>query len=401
MKERLLFVASDPRLLEKLFPVLESLHGEWDVESAGNAAKALARLAEKPFNVIIADTRLPGMTGLDLLEEVRRRHPQIVRLIMAGQSTDEAILTSVGPAHQCLPKPCDAQQIVTTVRRASALKTLLQDESLIKILNQIDRLPSPPERYFRLLRAINAPNPSIATVADIISEDPGMTAKVLQLVNSAFFGFYRRITSAHHAASLLGLNTLSSLVLSVEVFSRYDEQRMHEMRVDDVPEHSLRVASLARDIAAAEGAKSELIEEAFTAGLLHDVGRLLLATHLQAGFRRAQELAGGGAVPLWEAERQTLGASHARIGAYLVGLWGITGNILEALAYHHDPSVCVDSALSPLTAVHAANVLDRQRQGAHAAGDAVALDEGYLARLGLSDRVETWRALADSKPAEA
>jgi HD-like signal output (HDOD) protein/CheY-like chemotaxis protein len=401
MKTTVLFVDDDRRVQQELEQTLGHMRQEWDLAFADSGARALAILAKTPVDVVVTDTRMPGMTGVELLESVRRQYPEVVRLFMATQSTDEAILNSVGPAHQCLPKPCDADRIVTTIRRASALKALLRDRTLLRTVNDIGRLPSPPERYFRLLRTINAPNPAITAVADIVSEDPGMTAKVLQLVNSAFFGFYRRITSAHHAASLLGLNTLSSLVLSVEVFSRYDEQSMHEMRVDDIPEHSLRVAALARDIAGAEGAKADLVEEAFTAGLLHDVGRLLFATSVEEGFRQAQEIVRAGTVSLWEAEQQTIGASHARVGAYLVGLWGITGNILEALAYHHDPSQCVDSGFSALTAVHAANVLDRHRLGAHDDYAVIDLDMAYLDRLGLSGRIDDWCALADAKASEA
>jgi putative nucleotidyltransferase with HDIG domain len=390
---RVLFVDDEVRVLQGLQRMLRALHLDWETTFASSAAEALALLESGAFDVVVSDMRMPDMSGVQLLEEVRRRQPDAVRLILSGQSSEESALSSVGPAHQFLPKPCDAEVLVATIRRACSLRDLLRNGDLRRLLSQVGELPSAPESYFRLVAELKSPGVSVHRVADIVEEDIGMSAKILQFVNSAFFGIRRRVSDPQQAISLLGLSTVTALVLSIKVFGLFDGARGHALNAGALASHSLSVATWARSIARAERTDTQLQDDTFTAALLHDVGKLVLAAHLTDRYAEASQLAARESCPAWMAEREVFGADHAHVGAYLLGLWGFADTIVEAVAYHHEPERCDCVAFVPLTAVHAADALYHQSHVGEWAGAASALSLDYLARLGRAEAVEAWRAL--------
>jgi HD-like signal output (HDOD) protein len=221
--------------------------------------------------------------------------------------------------------------------------------------------------------------------------DMSMTAKMLQLVNSAFFGLRRHVSSPGEAVKLLGLDTIKALVLSMQIFSHFDHQQEGAFALDILWQHSLATSTCAKRIAQEEQQDRQVVDHAFMAGLLHDVGTLILAANLPDLYRAARVQAQAHGTTVWEAERALLGTTHAEIGAYLLGLWGLPDPIVEALAFHHCPSACPDQHFSPLTAVHIANALVHTEDSPEAGGTAVALDSAYVAQLGLSERLSTWR----------
>jgi hypothetical protein len=171
-----------------------------------------------PFDVIVSDMRMPGMDGAALLSLVREKYPQVVRIILSSQAELSTALRVVPVAHQFLSKPCDAQMLRVAIERACHLKALLHDDSIRSMVGGLGELPSLPRTYHALTLALADPNTSIQKVAAIVEFDVGIAAKILQLVNSAFFGIARSITNIQGAVGYLGVSTLRSLVLSVEVF---------------------------------------------------------------------------------------------------------------------------------------------------------------------------------------
>jgi len=230
-------------------------------------------------------------------------------------------------------------------------------------------------------------------VGEIIRKDVGMTAKVLQLVNSAFFGLQRHVTDPSEAASFLGLDTLQTLVLSVHVFSEFGHARATGFCIETLWNHSMATGTLAKRISAAEGCEAKVCDHALLAGILHDAGKLVLAANLPEEYRRASTMARDAAVAQWEAEEQILGTTHAEAGAYLLGLWGLPDPIVEALAFHHCPNECLATTFTPLTAVHVANALEHEADNAAEDRDASRLDTDYLARIGSAERLAAWREL--------
>ena len=390
---KILFVDDESNILEGLQRMLRPMRHEWEMAFAGGGAEALEALSASHFDVVVSDMRMPGMNGAQLLDTVMKRHPEVVRIILSGYSDMELILKSVGPAHQYLSKPCDAESIKTTVGRACALRDLLADEALQLLVSQMQSLPSLPSLYSELVAQLETPDASIKKVGEIISRDVGMTAKILQMVNSAFFGIRRHISSPEEAAGLLGLDTVMTLVLTIQIFSQFDSNRLSGFSPTALWAHSLRVGLLAKRITQNIGKSPEIAKDAFTAGLLHDVGHLVLAANVPEKYTRMLEILQDGCTQPEEAEYQAFGATHSQVGAYLLGLWGLPNSIVEAVAFHHCPGQCLAQEFSPFTAVHIGNALDYEQQPHQTKTCVSTLDLDYLTRLGLVEYLPAWREI--------
>jgi len=184
----LLFVDDEPRVLQGLQRQLRPMHHEWDMHFVDDGRKALEFMAAHPVDIVVTDMMMPGMDGSQLLAEVLKRHPQTVRIVLSGHAEREAVLRLVGPAHQYLSKPCDADELRRAIARALSLRDLLGNERLKQLATRVKNLPTLPALQNQLADELRKESPSMERVAEIVSRDIGMTAKMLQLVNSAFFG---------------------------------------------------------------------------------------------------------------------------------------------------------------------------------------------------------------------
>jgi HD-like signal output (HDOD) protein/CheY-like chemotaxis protein len=388
MKQRILFVDDEPLVLQGLQRMLRPMRPEWEMDFATSGAAALECLAASPCDVVVADMRMPGMNGAQLLNEVMRRHPQTVRLILSGHADEDLILKCVGITHQYLSKPCDSEALKAAVRRASAVGVSLNNPRLKQLVCQVDRLPSVPALYMEMVERLQNPEINLSDIATTISRDIAMTAKILKLVNSAFFGLRREITGAEEAVAYLGVNTLKTLVLSIHAFTQFEGKRAGTFSLEQLWAHSLQVASLARRIAQAGGMPATLTEETFVAGMLHDVGQLVLAANLGSQYDAVLERVRQERLPLESVEGSVFGTTHAEVGGYLLGLWGLPVPVVEGIALHHQPRLCPAMGFSPLTAVHVAEALCQS----------VAPDLEYLAALGLTEQIPAWQSAAAETP---
>jgi HD-like signal output (HDOD) protein len=254
----------------------------------------------------------------------------------------------------------------------------------------MSRLPSIPTLYMQVVEKASRADTSLNEVGDLVGQDMGMTAQVLKLANSAFFGLRRQLSSADQAVAYLGLDTIKSLILSIHAFSQFDKAETGALKIEALWSHSMRVASLAKAISKLEGQDAKAAEEAFTAGMLHDIGKLVLAVNLPVEYTEAMRLAQAG-LEVHLAEHQVFGANHADVGGYLIGLWGLPVPIVEAIALHHGPSRASQTAFSPLTSVHAANVLAWDQPNYANGAPPPQWDAPYLKRAGVSSHLEAWR----------
>ena len=336
------------------------MRAEWEMEFVESAEAALRLLEQRPFDVIVSDMRMPRMNGAELLAEVMKRHPTTVRLILSGYADRDLILKCVGSTHQYLAKPCDAESLKATVARASNLEGSLHNERLKTLVCQMNRLPSIPSLYMQVVEKSSRADVSMEEIGGIIGQDIGMTAQILKLINSAFFGLARQLSSAEEAVAYLGLDTIKSLVLSIHAFSQFEKAETGALNIEALWNHSMQVASLAKRISKLECQEDNLSEEAFTPGMLHDIGKLVLAVNLPNEYTEATRLSQSGLeLPL--AETQVFGANHADVGGYLIGLWGLPVPVVEAVALHHFPSRSTQTVFSPLTSIHVANVMEWER----------------------------------------
>ncbi len=390
---QILFVDDESRVLDGLRRLFYPLRAEWQMSFANSGSEALELMSKTEFEVVVTDIRMPGMDGTELLAEVREHHPKALRIILSGQADRDLTLKSAALAHQYLSKPCDADTLKLTIARASALKDVLGEPGLQAIVSKANSLPSVPTLYSQLLQQLESSNSSIEDVANVIIKDTAMTAKILQLVNSAFFGSRRRIADPKEAVLYLGFDTLKALTLAVKVFSRFTVSKSSHFSIDAVANHSVLTATLARKIGKPIGLTREQIEDAYLAGLLHDLGKLLLVDNLPDQYNEVLAAVEAGK-SAWEAEYATFHATHAEVGTYLLWLWGLPDAVVEAVAYHHTPSSCPGPRPSPLTAVHVANALSKTTPGENPK-DAGQLDEAYLQSLGLPTDLGEWQAVGD------
>lgn len=393
-KRSILLVDDLPDVLQAQSHLLRYAFPDWDIGLADSGEAALRMMAERPYDVVVSDMRMPGMNGAELLNEVMRLYPRTVRLILSAFADQEQVLRSVGSTHQYLTKPCDLRSLKTAILRATSLEDGLNNQTLVDITSRMDRVPSLPSLYRALIEKLQDPEVPMSEIAEVIARDIGMTAKILKLVNSAFFGRSREISSALEAVNRLGLETVKSLVLGIHAFSEMDVSKVQGLSLGTVWDHSMRTATLARIIASHEAIRQKFLDETFGAGVLHDTGKLVLACNYPAEYGEAIRLSRGKRVPLVTAEQEVFGASHASVGAHLLGLWGLPVPIVEAIAFHHSPRSAIDRSFTPLTVVHVANVLANEL--APAADDTVPerVDRGYLEDLSLGHRWDTWRGLA-------
>ncbi|MBK9067169.1 MAG: HDOD domain-containing protein [Gemmatimonadetes bacterium] len=395
MMRRILFVDDEPRILEGLRRMLHGERGHWDLRFAGSGAAALAELAREPADVVVTDMRMPGMDGAELLARVATVAPDAIRIVLSGQTDDLASTRTVPVAHQFLTKPCQAQVLREVVERACALRELLASPGLRRLIGTVDTLPSVPAIWHELGRVLGDPASSVGQLAEIIEQDAGLSARVLHLVNSAFFGQRRQVTSVAQATSLLGTGLIRSLALAQHVFSTGFTATAVGCTVEAEQAHGLAVARLARALPG----DAALAETAFSAGLLHDVGKLILATRLPQAFADDLRQSRALQVPLHDIELRRAGVTHAEVGAYLLGLWGLPHPVLEAVAHHHRPGRVIPGDRRVVLAVHVADALIHERD--EGAGRAAArLDLEVLAEAGWSRRLDEWRARAEELEAE-
>ena len=389
--KNLLFVDDEPRVLQGLERQLRWARREWNMSFFDGGAKALEFMAGNPVDVVVTDMMMPGMDGALFLSEVVKRHSNTVRIVLSGHAGRESVMRLVGPAHQYLSKPCDPEELRNAIARAFTLRDLLTNEKLKQLATRTRALPSLPALQMQLDREMGKDEPSIERVAEIISKDMAMTTKIMQLVNSAFFGLPQQISDTTEAVMYLGLATVRGLALSLQVFLQYDQKKVKGFSIDELSNHSWKTAVLARRIAQAEGCDTKFDDQCFLAGMLHDLGQLILGTGLPEDYARVLAAARENKQPLWQAERAEFGSTHADVGAYLLGLWGLPNPVVEAVAMHHDPSASPVRSFTPLVAVHVANAFAHEHAGSLDQYPGNQIDMEHLAAVGAADRLGHWR----------
>ena len=388
--KRILFVDDDESVLDALRNLLRKRRHEWDMVFAVGGQEALAELdkaavARAAFDVVVTDMRMPGMDGAELLQRVRDNFPGTARIVLSGHAERDAVVRALPVTHQFLNKPCDAVTLRSVVERTCNLQTLLQSEATRSVIGKLDRLPSPPATYLRLTEAMADPKVTSKSIAAIVEEDPAMTVKILQLVNSAYFGLAHAATSVGQAVTYLGLEVLRALTLSAHVFSTAEGTGICRSALDSIQKSSLATATIAKRMLK----NRELANDAFTAGIIHDVGRIVIALALPEKHREIAALASENTRPECSVEQDVLGVTHAEVGAYLLGVWGLPFSIVETTAFHHAPSGAANDAPDVLAAVHLADAVVHGGEPGESE-----LDRAFLERVGLASEIDTWRAAA-------
>ena len=382
---RVLFVDDEARILDGIRRSMDCMRDEWRMRFASSGSGALQELTIEPADVVVSGMRMPDMDGSELLSQVMRLYPETVRVILSGQSEPESIVRATRTAHQYLTKPCDAQTLESAISRTKALRAQLSSDALAAIVGGVDALPSPPKAYQELLTRLRDPASKITNVVDIIRRDVSMTAKVVKLANSGFFATRGPVQTLERAVGLVGLDAISTLVLGQELFGGTRPVTLPGFSIERLGQHSFETAAWARAVALHENLPSSLADAAFLAGVLHDLGRLVLAT-------RAPPTAPNPPAEWLRDTRAQMEDYHAEVGGYLLGLWGFPDAIVEAIVWHHTPSRCGDGSLGLCDLVHIGDRLAHEREQRRPEQSADSIEADYLEALGLADRWPDWQA---------
>lgn len=382
---RILFVDDRPETFERLRETLARSGPRWEVEFASGAEAALATLEQQPADVVVAEEQLSDMDGVTLLTRVRDRYPMTIRMILS-QTNRPGLATIV--AHRFLSKPCNVAELGVLIKRSCALHKRTGEAEAFRQTMAATALPSRPGVYMELNQVLSDPMWEPAEVSAVIERDVAMSAKVLQLANSALFGLASTVSSVRDAVVYLGVDTIRSLALTAEAFGKLTPRSSDGFSIDEFQRHAMLVARITASILPAGRAQ----QEAVTAALLHDIGKLVVISDGGRRWAELNEQARTRQLPVHEIERETDGVTHAEVGAYLLSLWGLPDGIVEAVAHHHDPGSVPGVAFDGVVAVHIANTLANElAPAAENAPPPAALDEELLDRLGLQARVDVWR----------
>jgi HD-like signal output (HDOD) protein len=391
---------SDKRILfadanvEELYEFRRQFGPAWEVLAVGTGPAALEEIRKQPCDVLVADMNLPEMSGAELLNHVRGEFPKTVCFILAPDADRERVMQTVLCAHQFLAKPCEPAALKSHVDRAMALDAWIASNSMRELVARVRTFPTVPSLYIEIISALKSPDATTEQVGKIIAKDMAMMTKLLQVINSACFGLPRKISDPVEAVGLMGFEAVKSMVMTIKLLSQYDKIKPVYFSIDRLWRHSTDVARTAKQLTLIHTDDAALAETAFTAGLMHDIGKVVLAANFDEQYRGAQSLARKQKLPVWEVEHEIFGASHGEIGAYLLGLWGMPLDLLEVAAMHHQPSRSISKEFSTLTAVHIANVLEHEvTPDPDETESTCKFDDAYLEKVGLLELMPQWREM--------
>jgi putative nucleotidyltransferase with HDIG domain len=388
-KRTILFVDDDPMILRGLQRSASEYADEWEPHFALSGKEALAQLASTPVDVLITDMRMPEMDGIALLERVAKEYPSMIRFVLSGNSEFSRMLQSSRLAHQFLAKPCDFEKLHAILEMTCRMRDLLKNPQMIRLTTGMVQLPSIPHLYLQLLEELKSEEPRSKQIGDIIAQDVSMTAKILQLVNSAFFSLPGKVASPQRAVTILGTNTIKALVLGIQVFGEFEAESNRYFSLDNLWRHSILVGQLTQKIAQEAGLATSVLGDCQVAGLLHDIGKLL-ELRIPNFFQRCKFEFGFVTI---DSELKLIGTTHAQLGAYLLGIWGLPEHLVDAVAYHHEPSVLSYEGFNLTTALHIANGLHYLQTIQKPKEYGMAIDIHHLEQIGFFHKLDQWADL--------
>jgi len=391
---RILFVDDDELLLRSIERVLRrhAQDASWELTFVTDGETALARLEETAFDVVLVDSDMPRMSGGALLQRIRELYPGLVRILLSGHTSLENLRTALPLAHQFIAKPCDGQLLKSTLDNACGLRGILSRPELRQMVSSSNELPSAPRTYVEISNALHNPHVSTRAIAEIVEKDIAVSARVLALVTSGFYGLPRQVSSIGAAVAFLGVEVIKAIVLSVEVTKMFPSPQLPNFSIDALQRRSSAAALLAKRLIG----PGSVGEPVLIAGMLQDIGQLIFAARASQRFAIALSTSSRSRSPLFEAELELFGATHAELGGYLLGLWGLPPKIVDAVARHLEP-VADARSFDAAGALYVANLLAENPDVPlleEVPARTIALDATYLRAVGVLSQLDDWRKIA-------
>lgn len=388
--QTVLFVDDNPQTLDGYKRLFQSQKCHWNAIFADNAGLAVDLLETRYIDVIISDLEMPIVNGAILLQHVKKVSPHTIRIILSGCSEDKMIMETVKSAHRIFPKPSSYEAIIDILDRSYYLHQLIMSPNARRILMEVGTIPSIPLLLQEIMIAVEDESCSLNDIAKMISQDMGMSVNILRLVNSPYFGLPNEIVSIEQAVSLLGLEIIKTLIISVHFFESF--KTPHEAELDELLNHSLNTANFCKKIFTSMKRNREESDRAFITGFMHDLGKLILMSYFPQKYSKfiAKLSEKENSADTISIEQAFFEANHGEIGAFLLGLWGFKDETIEAVAFHHSPmnAKYVDPLL--LAALHCADVYEHEIRESMILSDTGTLDVAFLEKTGFIDKEEEW-----------
>ena len=389
-KKSVLLAVANP---QALIDITQALGDGWDATSVSSEADAVVQLESRSFDALLVDFDLGSPDGSQLLNHALEKHPEMIRFLLAYEADLALVAAKVLGSHHILPKPIEPASLKNRIENGVAQDDPNANQNRNDLATGVSASPTIPPVYSEVLTALDSPSVTHDQVGEIIARDAALTAEVLRLTNSAYLGLPRNITDPVEAAKWLGLETVKVLVVALRFLAEHSHLKPGYLSFEQLWQHSIHVGLIARDLVLFETEDRALASEALRAGLLHDLGKVVLVSNFDDMYGRIHSLARKQPVSLSDIEKEMFGANHGEIGACLVGMWNMPSSTVEAAALHHEPSLGEHQHLTPLAAVHIANVLEHQlRPSDHGLMVAPIINTPFLNELGLLQRLPVWRA---------
>lgn len=393
----ILFVDDEEHLLQGIRRLLHSHRQEWTMTFCNSGQEAMRKMETAHYDIVVTDMRMPEVDGSRVLFESYVNYPSTMRCVLSGQSERAQTCKVSGTAHQFLSKPTQQMELEEMVARVERMSKSSLSEELRLAATRLAAVPCQPHILALLTAELTRPDPQMDAIAKLVSRDVGMSAKVVQLVWSSFFGLPRKSLCPVEAVHLLGVDMLRELVIEHGLFTPFVDSPGVNFSITELAEHSVQVARTAQAITMCETNDPLQSKLAYFAGLTHDIGKLLLVHQFPDRYAAALRMTREEDCTLWQSEREVFGASHAEVGSYLLALWGFPDEVVQSVAHYRSPSHCDDNAFGTATAVHVANLLKRNDHSTrNAQHQQLLYGSEHLAASGLARRIATWCAAIQS-----
>jgi len=393
VKKIIVFVDDEKNILSGIKRNLFGKKDIWNIKYFTDGSKALSFIKENNVSLVISDMKMPNMNGFELMEQISTFSPGTIRIILSGHTDDNIAYKSVRIAHQFLSKPIKTELLISTIEKALKYREIVSNTYLSDIVNGLTMIPSLPAIYNEITETLKDEETTFKEIGKIVEKDVGLTVSLLKIANSAFFGINREVKTAIDATMFLGIDVVKNLLLFISVYSKLDQQSLNDMGLSYLWDHSLLVAKISKDIAIYLGMDKNKSEICYTAGLLHDLGRLILATNFPEDYKSIIELDIENATFL-TVEKEIFGANHAMVGAYLASIWGLPIDIVNSIWCHHDIQNCELNCPSLESIVYISNIFYHKIKEIDISFIAKEYNEEIIIDLGFSENLEELENIA-------
>jgi HD-like signal output (HDOD) protein/CheY-like chemotaxis protein len=354
--KRIYFIDDAPELRKVLKTLLERIQPKWVVKDFADAASALAACEKEAPHLIISDQTMPKTTGTEMFDIIRKKYPEIIRILISGHASTA---NKIASAQQYLSKPFNIREIADTVKRAFAAQESLANPRFAKLVGSITSFPALPKNCVNLLQELEG-DVNSDNITRLISEDGGILTRALQLANSPLFHGGTVAEDAGAALVQLGTRNMRALVLSVHIFQGYENINLPEINYTKLWNHCCLTATIAQQLARKQSGGGSL-HDVFFAGLVHDLGRLILMENRREEYASACKQALAQKTGLEAVETQMFGKNNTELTGFMLQLWGMPESVCRTVTNHLEPwQQPGETAITPATILYVANFLARR-----------------------------------------